>query len=163
MKKITIIPVAVSVKRADLLSIRQDHGENVRFFSRVSGKAATCNYSMKCSNSLCNNHVDFTNVIIKDVLISGLSDDDIKKDVLGCPNQDQRTVQETISFIESKEMARDALTKPLVSASVSSYKSKSKSNIRNTDKTTCNLCKIEIDTLRGLNFAWIKFCGFRGF
>ena len=52
---------------------------------------------------------DFTDIIVKDVLVAGLVDEDIKKDVLGWSELDTKDVNETVAFIESKEMARDAL------------------------------------------------------
>ena len=43
IKRLAVTPVAISVRRSDLLSIKQDHGENVRsFYARINGKAATC-------------------------------------------------------------------------------------------------------------------------
>ena len=43
IKQMAVIPVAISVRRADLLNTKQDQGENVRaFYAKVRGKAATC-------------------------------------------------------------------------------------------------------------------------
>ena len=136
IKRLAVIPVAVSVRRSDLLSIRQDHGENVRsFYARISGKAATCAYFIDCPSTTCNQQVNFTDIIAKDVLISGLIDDEIRKDVLGWSELDNKTLKDTITFIESKEMARDALSKQSISASISTSTS---------TKTKCKNCKIEI-------------------
>lgn len=52
--------------------------------------------------------MDFTNVIAKDVLISGLEEDEVKREVLGWPGIDKSTIDETVSFIEAKEIAREA-------------------------------------------------------
>ena len=42
----TVTPDAISVQRAELLSVKQDHGETTRsFYAKVKGKAATCSYS----------------------------------------------------------------------------------------------------------------------
>ena len=59
--------------------------------------------------------------MVKDVLITGLADDDIRKEILGWAELDQKNVQETVNFIEAKEMARDVLTKQSIGA-VSTYK-----------------------------------------
>jgi hypothetical protein len=70
----------VAVGRSDRLSMKQDHGENVRFFfARISGKAATCAYNIECPSTTCTQHVYFYNVIAKDVLITGLVNDDIRR------------------------------------------------------------------------------------
>ena len=141
------------MKRSDLLSTKQDHGENARsFFARINGKAATCSYVIDCNSGTCTNTVDFTEIIVKDVLISGLADVDIKKEILGCPELDNQSVQETVTFIEAKEMARDALAKHSMAAVISSYKSKkSNDNKLNKAKTTCQACKVEID-----RYSWSK-------
>ena len=38
----------------------------------------------------------------KDVLISELAEDEIKREVLGRPGIDANTIEETVSFIEAK-------------------------------------------------------------
>lgn len=66
---------------------------------------------MTCPGNTCNLQVDFTDEIVKDFLISGLSDDDFRKDVLGWSELETKSVKDTVTFFESKEMARDALNK----------------------------------------------------
>jgi len=137
MKRLAVAPVAISVRRSDLLTIKQDHGENVRsFYARINGKAATCAYKIDCPSTTCTQQVNFTDIIAKDVLISGLLDDEIRKDVLGWSELDAKTVKDTITFVESKETARDALSKQPTAAGISSQKS---------TKTRCKNCKVEID------------------
>ena len=55
-------------------------------------------------------------------MVTGLADEDIRKKALGWGSLDEKDVNETISFIQAKEMARDAMTQPAITASVSSYK-----------------------------------------
>ncbi len=84
IKKLAVIPVAISVRRSDLLSTQQAHGESARpFYFRLKGKAATCSYTINCSAGTCAQVVDFTSIILKDVFLNGLADDDIKRDVHG--------------------------------------------------------------------------------
>ena len=151
IKKLAVTPVAISVRRSDLLTIRQDHSENVRsFFARINGKATTCAYSVECPSTTCTQKVEFTNVIVKDVLISGLVDEEIRKEVLGWPDLDVKDVKETVSFIEAKEMARDALMKQTTNAGVSTtQKTKAKGNTANQSKTNCRECHTEIE-----KFIW---------
>ena len=50
IKLMAVTPVAICVRRAELLSAKQDHGEAARsFYAKVKGKAATCSYSIVCS------------------------------------------------------------------------------------------------------------------
>ena len=153
IKQLAVVPVAISVRRTDFLSTHQDHGESVRaFLAKLKGKSATCRYSNKCSLATCTQLNDFTDIVVKDVLVAGLVDEDIKKDVLGWSELDSKDVNETVAFIESKEMARDALShqKP-VTAALSQYK-KGKT-LANTapaspnSKGLCKTCKVEIDKL----------------
>ena len=45
LKDITVTPVALTVKRNELLQMQQDAGEKIRtFYSRVKGKAITCKF-----------------------------------------------------------------------------------------------------------------------
>ena len=151
IKKLAVIPVAISVRRAELLSTKQDHGENARaFYAKVKGKATTCSYSIDCSSATCTQVIDFTNIMVKDVIISGLVDEDVKKDVLGWPDLDTKSLEDTITFIEAKEMARDALGKGSIAAGLSSYK-KGKADTKTTTKIQCRSCKSEIE-----KFAWSK-------
>ena len=62
---------------------------------------------------------------MKDVLVTGLFDDDIKKEVMGWAELDKKGVQNTVGFIEAKEMACDAQIIQSV-AGVSAYREKSK-------------------------------------
>ena len=48
LQSLAVIPVAVSVKRNELLQMNQDSGEGIRnFLLRVKGKAITCKFKIK--------------------------------------------------------------------------------------------------------------------
>ena len=73
IKRLAVIPVAVSVRRADLHSMKQHDGENAcSFYARIKGKAATCAHTIQHSSHTCTQTVDFTDVIVKDVIIAGI-------------------------------------------------------------------------------------------
>ena len=83
--------------------------------------------------------------MVKDLLITGLADEDIKKDVLGCAELDQKSEQGTLTFIEAKEMARNSLTKQFVDA-VSAYrKEKAQSFPKTKVYTKCKECKVDME------------------
>ena len=110
--KLCVVPVAMGVRRSEVLNLTQISGElSCSFLSRIKGKAATCNFSTKCTATCCEAappSVDFSEVIIKYVLVNGLSDAEIQREVLGWKELDNSTLLDTIAFIEGKEMARDA-------------------------------------------------------
>ena len=117
------------------------------------GKAATCSYSIVCCSDNCTQNTDFTPIIVKDVLITGLVNDEIKREVLGWTELDIKRVDETVSFIEGKEMARDALNNQPIAAAVSSYKANSKTVPSNHSKvmTTCKDCNKQME-----QYSWSK-------
>ena len=83
IKRLAVIPVAVSVCRADLHSTKQRDGENARsFYVRIKGKAATCAYTIQRLSHTYTQTVDFIDVIVKDVMTAGIADDEVKREVL---------------------------------------------------------------------------------
>ena len=118
MKSQAVIVVATGVMRAELVRMQQERDESFRAFAaRVRGKAETCAYITKCT---CLREVDFTNSITRDVLIAGIADLDIRREVLGTSGILERTVNDVISLVESKDMARNAL--PSSASDISSFK-----------------------------------------
>ena len=111
IKKLSVVHVASSVRKTNLLSLRQDHGQPVRTFAaKVRGLAQICSFTKQCSRDGCDQIVDFTDDIVKHVVISGLVDGDIKRDVLGLSDLDHKSLTDTITIIENKEMALRATT-----------------------------------------------------
>ena len=109
VKKLAVIPVAMGVRRSELLALKQGRGEQARIFaSTIQGKAATCSFTKGCGKGTCTNVVDFTDTISKYVLINGLDDADVRREALGWKELDTCSLSEAIAFVESKEMARDA-------------------------------------------------------
>ena len=77
-------------------------------------------------------------------------DDDIKKDILGWVDLDRKAVEETVSFIEAKEMAREAMERTPIAAAISGYKMKEKhSNEKHTSKPktiiSCDSCSTKME------------------
>ena len=108
MKRLAVISTATSVRKTELLTMRQDHGQPIRSFAaQVKGKAQVCSFSKTCR---CAQVVDYTEDIVKYVVISGIVDEEIKRDILGHPDLDEKSLNNTISLIENKEMASRAMT-----------------------------------------------------
>lgn len=73
IKRHAIIPVAKTVRRSDVLQMRQDHDEGVRaFYARVKGKADTCAYIVTCTHNACGRKVDYTHGCTKRTTTPGL-------------------------------------------------------------------------------------------
>ncbi|XP_068678617.1 uncharacterized protein [Montipora foliosa] len=119
MRSLAVIPVATGVLRTELLQLRQERDEPFRAFTaRVRGKAETCAFSTQCE---CGKNIDYTDHVIRDVLLNGISDPDIRLEVLGTKTVLQTPVNDVIALVENKEMARNALPSSTLSA-VSSFK-----------------------------------------
>ena len=123
MKSMAVIPVARGVSRAELFQMSQSADEQIRTFSaRVRGKAETCGFTttVKCQ---CSKEIkaDYTEEVIRDIILAGISDLDIRRDVLSMPGILEKSTNDVVGIIESREMARNAT--PLSSVSVSAMSS----------------------------------------
>ena len=69
------------VSRMQLQQMRQDRDEPVRAFSaRLRGQAGVCSFKIECT---CKTQVDYSNIMIRDSLIRGLEDEEIRLDKRG--------------------------------------------------------------------------------
>ena len=121
MKQMAVLHVATSVRRANLLSTKQESGQTFRqFYANVRAAASTCGFSVRCPQTCCSLRqqngqpaphppVDYSPMVIKDILIAGIEDQEILKDVLGMADLDAKTDKDIVKFVEEKEIARNAL------------------------------------------------------
>ena len=81
--------------------------------------------------------VDYTPLVVKDVIIAGIADPDILKETLGWSELDSKTDREVVSFVEDKEIARNAFDDPLggqsSNAGISAYSRSKKSGESNEE------------------------------
>ena len=135
MKKLAVIHIATSVRRTNLLALKQKHGETFReFYANVKATAATCDFRVKCYHECCKDNcaINYTSNVVKDVLVAGIADADIRKDVLAWAELDLKDDKEVVAFVECKEMAQAAWSGEHTSgttsgtAVVSTYKKGSK-------------------------------------
>ena len=108
MKLLSIIPVSRSIKRAELVVMHQSPDETFRAFAaRVRGKAETCEYVIS-NTCTCGEikDVNYTNESIRDVLLAGIADLEIRREAFG---EKLLTVNDVIGFVESREVARNAI------------------------------------------------------
>jgi len=162
IRRLAVIKIATSVRRTSLLSAKQKHGESYReFYANVKASALTCNFTVKCTHPCCNERpmVDYTSCVVKDVLIAGIADADIRKEVLGTPDLDDKTDKEIVALVEAKEMALKAWNGASASgtAGLSNYRRGQKPNNAPIDdplreklamKAKCITCSKEISVYR---------------
>jgi len=87
-------------------------------------KPKTCAFATKCPCGLSANYTDHA---IRDVIVNGLYDNDIRREVLGVVDILQKPVNEVIALVENKEMARNAMPSSSLSA-VSSFRRQTNPN-----------------------------------
>ena len=84
IKQLAVIPVSVVVGHYNFLSSRQDLFKNTRSFAdRSKGKGTTYLYSCTWLKDGCNQVVDFLDFIVKNVLVTGITGNDLCRKVLG--------------------------------------------------------------------------------
>ncbi len=111
MKKMAVLQVATSVLRARLRTMTQEHGQLFReFFANVRALANTCEYSVKCIHECCaeKENIDYTSNVVTEVLIAGIADLEIYKEVLTHPDLDKKSDKDIVLLVEEKEIARKA-------------------------------------------------------
>ena len=166
MQSLAVIPVARGVSRAELFQMSQSNDEPIRTFAaRVRGKAETCGFSTS-ANCQCGKIVqaDYTEEVIRDVLLAGISDLDIRREALSMPGIQEKSTNDVVSIIESREMARNATPLSSVSAMSSYRRVKQTRPDSNTSKTVpCPECQKPYSQFRekpggGTNKTPYKLC-----
>ena len=171
MKKLAVIPVATGILRSELLEMKQHRDEAFRkFASRVRGKAETCEYEVNVTCECTKvNRVNFTDHIMRDVLLAGIYDPDIRRELYGVDGILSQPINDVIALIEKKEMARDAHS-AASSSSMSSMKLQRKKGQASADagqqrstkanegerskQSNCPHCKKEYALYREGRFGW---------
>jgi hypothetical protein len=111
MKRLAVIKNPTSLRRTNLLSLKQAHGETFReFYANVKAAAATCDFKVMCRHECCADKcaIDYTSSVVKDVLIAGIADADIRNDVLAWAELDSMDDKGVMAFVEAKEIAQAA-------------------------------------------------------
>ena len=110
MRRLAVLPIATDALTTELMQMCQMRDESFRSFAaRVRGKPDTCAFSADCSFGL---KVNYTDHMIRDTLLNGFSDFDIRREILGTTDILTTAVNDVIALVESNEMARNATPAP---------------------------------------------------
>ena len=108
----------IMVARDKLWQMQQDHGEPIRTFgARIRGQASMCNLVIPCSTDGCTHSHSFMEQILRDVLVRGLADPEIRLAVLQDTNQDM-SLEEAFKFVEAKEAGKRSVSQMLATNEV---------------------------------------------
>lgn len=107
MKTLAVRPENILVARVQLQSLTQDRDEPVRAFcARLRGQARVCNFTdqklCECSKTI---DFDYSEVMVRDSLIRGLCDDEIRLEIVGQPQQNM-TLGDVLQLAEARESGR---------------------------------------------------------
>ena len=109
IKALAVLDVAATVRVTEMLGLKQQHGESARAFAaRLRGKAQTCAFEVTCSKTGCGTKTQYTDQIVRYVLLAGLASTDIAREVLGTTGIDGKSLTDTLALIEAKERAARA-------------------------------------------------------
>ena len=109
------------------------------FAARVRGKADTCAFFAGCQ---CGQKVDYTDYMIRDTLLKGICDGEIRREVLGTSNIVTTAINDVTAIVESKEMARNAAPVSDVSAVTAFERQKTASVTPDrSEKSSSPVCK----------------------
>ena len=104
IRRLAIREENTMVARVTLHNMRQDRDEPIcAFGARLRGQASVCKFTQQCTG--CEDNVDYTEAMIKNVLCRGLEDTEIQMDLLGNKNQDM-TLEQVFRFIEARKQGR---------------------------------------------------------
>ena len=109
IKKLAVKEENPMLSRIALQNMKQEHGENIRTFgSRLQSQASICKFTIQCSK--CNEEVDYSDAVLRDVLITGLEDQDIQAEILSSTDQDM-SLDKVFKLIETKESGKITASK----------------------------------------------------
>ena len=111
IESVVVIKFAMAVKRAEVMSLHQEHDEPLRTFTtRISSIVETCNFTTVSERKFGKkNMTNYTEEAIEDVMVAGIGDDGIRREVLSTKDIFSRSSFDIISFSESKEMVMHAM------------------------------------------------------
>ena len=99
IQKLAVLAQNNLVKVVQLLALSQDREEPIRaFYARLKASASACELSVQCTATTCPEKVSYSNRMILDALVRGITDEEIREHVLA--KTEELGLEETIKFIE---------------------------------------------------------------
>ena len=142
IKTLAVRQENIMVARVRLQHMRQDRDEPVRAFAaRLKGQAGECNFVKTCTNTAGAADIDYSDDMIRDALLRGIADDEIRLEILGHSNQ-KLTLEETLQLIEAKESGKRSAGHLLTgadtttAAATSSYRRQERSRLQGQPHTS---------------------------
>ena len=105
IKELAVVKIHKSRHLANLYSIVQQSDEPVRaFVARLTGTADMCGMQVQCSD--CQQNVSYRDEVVKQMIIHGLLNSEIKQRVLSRTGNDElQTLAELVNYIAAEEIS----------------------------------------------------------
>ena len=117
IKQVAVPKSSRAVQRDSLTNIKQERGEGVRkFCGRIRAVALVCEFETEC---VCGKTTSYMDLQIKDKVVSGIYDGEIKTDILSHQDINKWGLEDLLSYVESKEAGKKSATVMGGSGSVS--------------------------------------------
>ena len=106
MRRLAVLEESVLVHRLKLGKMSQAPGMSIRtYLANLRGQAALCGFTVKCKENGCQHVFDYSEEIIKDNLVRGISDPEILSDIFGDPTPN-KSLDELVNLITQKEQGK---------------------------------------------------------
>ena len=130
---------------------------------RLKGQANICQFSIKCKD--CDKDVSYSEQIVRDSLIRGIYDEDIRLEVLSDTTLATKTLNGVIDLIEAKEGSRRTMSRLSFGGEPTSTSSSAVSNYRrqnNKHRTPAKPRGAGFNPTTGSQSANPEACGYCG-
>ena len=117
MKDLAVIRIHKSVHLMNLYRMAQESDKGIRaFVARVMGTADMCGMVVRCPKDGCHTEVSYRDKVVKQVIIHGMINLEIKQRVLSrCGNSELSPLAELVDYVSAGESAlteTDSLSNP---------------------------------------------------
>ena len=126
IKDLAVHRVAKNVAASELFAAKQEQAESdIAFNARMRGKARLCGFVKKCSCPAPTD-VNFENEVVQKVFLSGLLDEDVRREGLCTDACDGKSLDETVKLVEAREVALRSVSQGQDAGGYSQKKKKEK-------------------------------------
>ena len=162
IRNLTVQEENTMVARVTLSNMRQDDAEKIpQFIARLKVQANTCKYTATSQCSGCQEQVthNYMDEMVRDVLIKGITDSDIRQDILGEMKQDMSLDQVTkyiLAKLQAKQSASHLSGETTTGAVRSSHRRRKFQNTENFKQIP------KKDSSATKTYVTCKYCGETG-
>ena len=151
VKRLAVVYESTITHRLRLSESIQSPGQNIHgYLAVLRSLARSCNLSIKCS---CDLNVDYSDSVIRDQLIKGMSDDTDRQRLLAEPKSEDLSLEEVVEFLHRLETSHRPIQASNLTAQTSNFsktcwrcgKASHPSNDNKTREKVCSAYNVTCD------------------